>query len=106
MIRLQRLLVQLSSLERATPNHSTIDPRARIIVTLIYLVIMLSVPIARLSELLLYALFPIVCAADVRIEYRPILRRSLIVVPFAALVGVFNVFYHREAVMAVGGVVI
>lgn len=106
MIRLQRLLVQLSTLERATPSHSTIDPRARIVVTLIYLVVMLSVPIARLSELLLYALFPIVCAADVRIEYRPILRRSLIVVPFAALVGVFNVFYHREAVMAVGGVVI
>ncbi len=106
MNRLQRLLVQLSALERAAPNRSTIDPRARIVVTLIYLATMLSVPIARLTELLLYALFPIVCAADVRIEYRPILRQSLIVVPFAALIGVFNIFYHREEAMVVGGVMI
>lgn len=106
MKRLQRLLVQLAAFERATPNRSTIDPRARIIVTIIYLATMLSVPIVRLTELLLYALFPIVCAADVRIEYRPILRRSLIVVPFAALIGVFNIFYHREAIFAVGGVTI
>lgn len=104
--RLQRLLVQLSTLERAVPNHSAIDPRARIVVTLIYLVIMLSVPITRLTELLLYALFPIICAADVRIEYRPILRQSLIVVPFVALIGVFNIFYDREAAMTVGGVTI
>lgn len=104
--RLQRLLVQLSAHERASVNRGSIDPRARIAVTLIYLVVMLSVPIARLSELLLYALFPIICAADVRIGYRPILRRSLFIVPFAALIGVFNIFYRREMAFVVGSVVI
>lgn len=104
--RLQRLLVQLSSFERAAPNGITIDPRARIIVTVVYLIVMLSVPIVRLSELLLYALFPIICAADVWIGYRPILRQSLFVAPFAALIGVFNIFYHREAAFAIGPVVI
>lgn len=103
---LQRLLVRLSALERATPNHPTIDPRARIVVTLVYLIVMLSVPITRLSELLLYALFPIICAADVGIRYRPILQQSLVIVPFAALIGVFNIFYHREAAFAIGGVII
>lgn len=104
--RLQHLLVQLSALDRAAPDSPTIDPRARIGVTVVYLIVMLSVPIVRLSELLLYALFPMICAADVRIGYRPILRQSLVIVPFAALVGVFNIFYHREVAFAVGSVVI
>lgn len=89
--RLQHLLAQLSALDRAAPDSPTIDPRARIVATVVYLIVMLSVPIVRLSELLLYALFPIICAADVRIEYRPILRQSLVIVPFAALVGLFNI---------------
>lgn len=104
--RLQHLLVRLSSLEQAATRKPTIDLRARIIVTFVYLIVMLSVPIARLSELLLYALFPIICAAEVGIRYRPILRQSLVIVPFAALIGVFNIFYHREATFAVGGLII
>lgn len=104
--RLQHLLAQLSALDRAAPDSPTIDPRARIVATVVYLIVMLSVPIVRLSELLLYALFPIICAADVRIKYRPILRQSLVIVPFAALVGLFNIFYEREAVFAIGSVVI
>ncbi|MBR5135437.1 MAG: cobalt ECF transporter T component CbiQ, partial [Rikenellaceae bacterium] len=104
--RLQHLLVRLSSLDQAATRKPTIDLRARIIVTFVYLFVMLSVPIARLSELLLYALFPIICAAEVGIRYRPILRQSLVIVPFAALIGVFNIFYHREATFAVGGLII
>ncbi len=104
--RLQQLLVRLATLEGSAPSRSTIDPRARITVTIVYLVVMLSVPITRLSELLLYALFPIICAADVRIDYRAIVRQSLFVVPFAALIGVFNIFYHREASLEVGSVII
>lgn len=104
--RLQQLLVRLSQVEPTPPTRSSIDPRARIAVTLVFLVVMLSVPIARLSELLLYAFFPMICAADVRIKYRPIARRSLIVVPFAALIGIFNIVYQREVAFVVGSVVI
>ena len=104
--RLQRLLVRLSALEQASTRESTIDLRARVIVTFVYLIVMLSVPITQLSELLLYALFPIICAADVGIRYRPILQQSLVIIPLAALIGVFNIFYHREAVFAIGTVII
>lgn len=104
--RLQRLLINLHALERAKPTESTIDTRARIAVTLIYLTVMLSVPINRLSELLLYALFPIISAAERGVSYPTILRRSLWVVPFAALVGVFNLIYNREVALTIGTVAI
>lgn len=104
--RLQRLLINLHSLERASATESRIDTRARIIVTLIYLAVMLSVPTAQLTELLLYALFPIICALERRVSYPTILRRSLWVVPFAALVGVLNIFYNREVMLTIGAVAI
>ncbi|MBR2050299.1 MAG: cobalt ECF transporter T component CbiQ, partial [Rikenellaceae bacterium] len=78
---LQRLLVRLSTLEQSQPTRSPIDPRARIVVCVVYLIVMLSVPIAKLSELILYALYPIICTAEVGVRYGAIARRSLVVVP-------------------------
>lgn len=103
---LQRLLVRLSTLEQSQPTRSPIDPRARIVVCVVYLIIMLSVPIAKLSELMLYALYPIICTAEVGVRYGAIARRSLVVVPFAAVVGVFNIFYEREVAFTIGSVAV
>lgn len=103
--RLQTALYALENLEtqarRDTPLHRT-DARAKLLATTVFLATMLSVPLARLSEILLYALFPILVAAQGGMSYASIFRRSLVVLPFAALVGVFDILYDRTPALRIG----
>ncbi len=84
-----------------SPLHC-LDARAKLIVTVVFLVTMLSVPLTHLSELLLFFVFPLVTAARGGLNYLQLFRRSLIVLPFVALIGVFNLFYDREPVFRIG----
>lgn len=105
--RLQRMLCMLDDMERASQRHTPLhaaDARAKTAAALLYLAVMLSVPLTHLSDLLLYALFPIAAAAAGGMSYAALCRRSLAVVPLAAAVGIFNPVYQREAAMQIGGV--
>lgn len=109
MSRLQFVLCELDALERSAGRRSLLqgfDARAKLLVTVVFLVSMLSVPLVRLSEILLFALFPIVTAALGGLSYGTLFRRSLVVLPFVAFVGVFNLFYEREPAFAVGTLVV
>ena len=103
--RLTQALYRLDELEhadrRATPLHR-LDGRAKLTVTAVYLVAMLSVPLTRLSELLLFALYPVVTAAVGGFRYGALLRQSLVVVPFVAFIGLFNLFQTREPLFYIG----
>lgn len=107
--RLQNALYTLDELERSERSESplhTVDPRAKLVVTTVFLVTMLSVPLQRLSELLLYFVFPLVLSSAGGLSYGRLFRRSLFVLPFVALVGLFNVFYDRTPVFYVGPVAV
>lgn len=107
--KLAYVLAELDALERSAQGHSPlhrIDARAKLIATLAYLLAMLSVPLTHLSELMLYFLFPIVAAAAGGLRYGTLLRRSLVVVPLVAFIGVFNLFYDREPALRVGSLVV
>lgn len=84
-----------------SPLHRT-DARSKLLVTVVFLVTMLSVPLCRLPELLLFFVFPIVACAMGGLSYGTIFRRSLVVLPFVAFIGVFNLFYDREPVFRIG----
>ena len=103
--RLRHVLRTLEEMERTPrtigPLHS-IDTRAKLIVTAVFLVTMLSVPLRRLSEILLYSVFPIVTATTGGLHYGTVLKRSLAVLPFVVLVGSFNVIYDRAPVFRIG----
>lgn len=107
--RLQYVLTELDAMERTahgrSPLHS-VDARAKLLVTLVFLGTMLSVPLTRLSDLMLYFAFPLLCAAMGRLDYGVVFRRSLIVLPFVAFIGVFNLFYDREPVFRIGALVV
>lgn len=107
--RLQHVLCALEAMERTarmqSPLHRT-DARAKLLVTVVFLVTMLSVPLSRLPELLLFFVFPIFTCAMGGLRYGPIFRRSLVVLPFVAFIGVFNLFYDREPVFRVGALVV
>ena len=64
--RLQHVLCALDAMERTarmqSPLHRT-DARSKLLVTVVFLVTMLSVPLCRLPELMLFFVFPIVACA-------------------------------------------
>lgn len=107
--RLQSALLALESLETAarqeSPLHRT-DARAKLLTTTVFLTTVLSVPLARLSEILLYALFPILTAAMGGMRYTSIFRKSLLVLPFVALIGIFNLFYDRTPAFRLGTLIV
>lgn len=103
--RLQQALYRLDAAERSARMASPlrdIDGRAKLLATTVFLATMLSLPPGDLSELLLYALFPLGAAAMGRLDYGRICRRSLIAVPFVAFVGLFNVLCDRTPALRIG----
>ena len=107
--KLMYALYLLDEVERSAHQHSVlgqISPRARVLVTLIYLVTMLSMPLERLSELMLFGIYPILTAAMGGVRYWGIMRRSLMIVPIVALIALPNIFYQREAIFFVGDIII
>lgn len=107
--RLQHVLCALDAMERTarmqSPLHRT-DARAKLLVTLVFLLTMLSVPLVRLPNLLLFFVFPIITCAMGNMSYGTVFRRSLIVLPFVAFIGVFNLLYDREPVFRIGALVV
>ncbi len=107
--RLQYALCELDALERTARTESPLhrlDARAKLLATAAFLLAMLSVPLSRLSEILFYALFPLVTAAMGGMRFGPIFRRSMLVLPFAALIGLFNLFYEKEPALRIGQLVV
>lgn len=107
--RRQRVLCEIDALERTaqkcSPLHR-IDARAKLVVTVVFLVTMLSLPLTRLSQLLLYFVFPLAGAAMAGLDYPRIFRRSLVVLPFVIFIGLFNLLYEREAAFSIGSLTV
>lgn len=100
---------EMDAMERAAQGRSPlhrVDARAKLLVTAVFLVTMLSVPLTHLSELLLYFAFPLVTAAMGGLGYGSVFRRSLLVLPLVAFIGVFNLFYDREPVLQIGTLIV
>lgn len=106
---LEQVLRELDAMERTAHRQSPLhrlDARAKLITTVVFLVTMLSIPLSRLSEILLCFIFPLVTASMGGLNYSRIFRRSLIVLPFVIFIGGFNLFYDREPAFRIGSLTV
>nr|WP_302829826.1 cobalt ECF transporter T component CbiQ [uncultured Bacteroides sp.] len=107
MSKIEKALYELNSMEQASqlrsPLHA-LDSRVKLIVTFLYLICMLSLPLKDLSRLILFCLYPIITCAMAGIGYGTIFKRSLIVLPFVFFIGIFNPILDRQVVFSVGNV--
>jgi cobalt/nickel transport system permease protein len=87
--RLDRLATQES------PIHS-LDPRAKLVTTLVFLVCVVSFGKYEVSALLPFFVFPVVLATLGGLPLGYLARRVLTVAPFAFFVGIFNPFLDRQ----------
>lgn len=80
-----------------------LDPRAKLITTLLFIVAVVSFDKYAVSALLPLVLYPVALAAVGNIPAGAITRKLLIAAPFAVLIGIFNPFFDRQVLLHIGG---
>lgn len=84
-------------------GYLRVDPRAMLLVTVIFLCFMLGVPTMHIDILLWYALYPIISAPLFGLTYSSVLLQSLIVLPLVFLLGIFNPLFDKTLVVTHAG---
>ncbi|MCD8182205.1 MAG: cobalt ECF transporter T component CbiQ [Bacteroides sp.] len=107
MSKLEKAIYELNNMERASgqvsPLHA-LDARAKLLVTLLFLIFVLSLSLNDLSELILFLTYPILSCALAGISYGAIFQRSLLVLPFIVFIGIFNPILDKQVVFYIGRV--
>lgn len=107
--RLERAIITLNARQLAAQDESYLaglEPRALLVVTVVYLAVMLSVPLQAPGMIIWFAVYPIITAPAARIAYERVFRNSLYVLPFLVLLGIFNPLYDTAPSFGVGNIVI
>ncbi len=97
-------LGRLDRLAQADSPVHRLDPRAKLGATLVYLVAVVSHGKYEVSALLPYAVFPAVLAAQAGLPLGYLLRKLLVVAPFAVLVGAANPWLDHTVLFSLGPV--
>ena len=84
-----------------TPVHR-LDARAKVITTIVFIVVVMSFPRYEVSALMPFFLYPFALIALGRIPSGYIFRKILIAAPFALVIGMFNPLLDRQTVAIVG----
>lgn len=109
MSALEEGIYDLGRLDRLSLGDTAVhqlDPRAKVITTLVFLVCVVSFGPYQLLPMLPFVLFPVVLAAEADLPLGFLLRKLLAVAPFAVAVGIFNPLLDRETFMTLGGLAI
>jgi len=105
MPSLEEGLYDLGRLDRLAYGGTAVhrlDPRAKVITTLVFLVCVVSFGKYEVVAMLPFVLYPVVMAAEAALPLGFLLRKLVAVAPFAVLVGIFNPLLDREAVFQLG----
>jgi cobalt/nickel transport system permease protein len=107
MSSLEEGLYDLGRLDRLSYGDTYVhrlDPRAKVVTTLVFLVCVVSFGPYELLPMLPFVLFPVALVAEADLPLGFLLRKLLVVAPFAVVVGVFNPFLDTETLVTIWGV--
>ncbi len=80
-----------------------LDPRAKVLATLVFILSVVSFDLYALSGLLPFLAFPVRIAVLAFVPFGLIVRRLAVALPFILLVGVFNPLLDRAVMIEFGG---
>ena len=86
-----------------TPIHR-LDPRAKLITSLVFITTVISFGKYEISALLPYFVYPVFLGALGNIPPAYLLKKLLLVSPFAVMIGIFNPFMDRDILISLGGI--
>lgn len=93
MSKLEKVIYQLSSIEQKVGEDKylhRIDTRAQLLVLLVFLFCMLSLPTGHWQRMTFFLVFPLTLCLQAKIGYLSLFLRSLVILPFVGLIGIFN----------------
>jgi cobalt/nickel transport system permease protein len=90
---------------KESPVHR-LDPRVKLVVTLVFALTVVSFPKYEISGLMPFFLYPALFLALGDIPARFIIKKVIFVSPFALFVGIFNPLLDRMTLYTIGGVAI
>lgn len=107
-MRLEDAILQLKSMQSATTASEMWRPdaRAMLLVTLGYLIAVLSVPVDRFVALVWFAIYPIVAGQLLCDGYGKVALKSLYILPLVLLIGGFNPLLDTGPVTVAPGITI
>ena len=107
MNKMQKALHELSEMDelaaRQSPVHS-LHPAAKLITTIVYILITLSFDKYDLSGLVPMVLWPVIMFQVSGVDVHTCFYKLRIVLPLVMAVGLFNPFFDKEIMVTVGGV--
>ncbi|RNC71027.1 MAG: cobalt ECF transporter T component CbiQ [Desulfuromonadales bacterium] len=109
MAHIETALRDLNRLDLLAGGDSAIhrlDPRAKVLVVLVFLVTVVSFGRYEVSALIPFAVFPMVMVAAGGLPPGILGRKLLVVLSFAAVVGLFNPLFDRATLMTIGPVAV
>ena len=105
MSRLETAFYDLGRLdllsEKNTPVHR-LDPRVKVVITLLFIIYVVSFDRYEVARLLPFFLFPAVLVGMADLPFYYLWRKLLLVSPFVLFIGIFNPFLDREILLQIG----
>lgn len=79
-----------------------LDPRAKVLTTLVYILCVVSFGRYELAAMLPFLIYPVVLTALADLPPGYIVRKTAVVLPFAVMIGLFNPFFDRQVLLQLG----
>jgi cobalt/nickel transport system permease protein len=86
---------------RATSIHR-LDPRAKLVTTLVFIVSIVSFNKYQVASLIPFAVYPVVLTAMADLPAAYLCRKILMAAPFAFFIGILNPFWDRHILVQLG----
>ena len=105
MTSIDGMLLDFKSLDRLAAGDTVfhrLDPRAKVLTTLVFIVTVVSFGRYELTAMVPFFIFPAVMIALGNLPARYIARKTALLCPFALVVGMFNPVFDREVLVHLG----
>ncbi len=96
----------LDTLAQGSSRVHRLDPRAKLITTLIYILTVVSFDKYTITGLLPFVIYPVVLIGAGNLPPAYLLNKLLIVAPFAILIGLFNPLIDRSVHLYIGSIAV
>jgi cobalt/nickel transport system permease protein len=92
----------LDTLSSGTTALHQLDPRAKLITTLIFIIMVVSLGKYEISMMIPFVIYPLAMIVSGELPFNYLLKKIILVAPFAVLIGIFNPFMDREVLVQIG----
>lgn len=80
------------------------DPRASLMVSVLYLAALLSMPLENITGLIWFGIYPIVACCILDLRFAKVFMRSMLALPIVLMIGMFNPIIDHARGASIGGI--